>query len=148
MFETYTAAVLLSTKNHVPKELPPPSNPGGKRKRRTKRATVGAARVDIILNKLRGESGEKSIFLSVGQLSKEDIGEVMKAWAVRCNCIIKSKYSKITYFENHFQEEEVKEEEDPVAMELIKKAVEEATELLKTVEPYINEYEAYEKHGK
>lgn len=151
MEETFKTATLLSAKNHIPKELPPPPATinGGKRKRRAKKATIGAARIDLILKKFRGENGEKSVFLTVGQLCKEDLAAFMRTWADDCNGIIEAGYGKITtYFENHFQEEEVKEDQNPVAVEKVKRlkaAAEAATEFLKTAEPHIAKCEAYEK---
>lgn len=152
MEATYEEAARLSSRTYNAVDLPPAtlSNAGSRtRKRRSKKSTVSYGRVEIILNKVRGETGQKSIFLSVGQLCKDDLAAYMKIWAVRCDAIIEKGYRKIIdYFDNHFQEEEVKEEEDPVAVNLIMNAVEKALEHLKDAEPYLTECEAYEKGAK
>lgn len=148
MDATYKNAALLNSTTHVPKDLPVAQR-AGKRKLKAKRSTVGHGRVKIILSKLRGETGEMSIFLTVGQNCKHDIEAYMKTWAEGCNAIIEKGYGNIiAYFENRFQEEEVKEEEDPMAVESIKNAVVKASELLQSAVYHIDECEAYEESGK
>jgi hypothetical protein len=131
MEETFKQVTLLTARNHLPVSPPAPINNGGGRKRRVKKPTVTAARISKISEKLRGEAEEPSVFLSVGRLCEDDLTAIMNAWEVECNSKTKAGYEKIIGdFTRRFQENEVKEEENPAAVEKLTKAVEEAMEIV------------------
>ena len=104
-------------------------------------------RVDLVRDKLTGNTNQKSVFASVANLAGKKFEEELKKWGDRCrDQVAKSCKSILTDFNRRFEVPEVKSEENQEAVQKLQEAATKALEVINgSMREHIEQCEAYER---